>query len=222
MSSINITLSKANSKISVYDVGKTALSRDNSLEEETIVENEHEWSQSLSPDCETSPPGEFIDDDYPIPSGVSQFTQKVVPVDNELDCQMSGTSASETSAHQNSKKFQNYRRYKRDKLNHLNLIKIHKLRKKFLTISYAYDIVAQKLKFDNSGKPSSTLLLLVKFYYNFSGDKLTKFDQLKDQLNSVEVDKFSHHLGSSVQDTKLLKALLDCISSVKNYLSLNL
>ena len=97
----------------------------------------------------------------------------------------------------------------------LNLIKIHKLRRISTTLSLAYDRVAQDLGFDNSGSKTSYLLELVKFYYNFSGDRITKTDQLKDTVDQAEVTKFVSHLHGSVQDTRLLKALVDCINVVK-------
>ena len=97
----------------------------------------------------------------------------------------------------------------------LNLIKIHKLRKISLTLSYSYDKTAQELGFDNSGSNNSHLLELVKFYYNFNGDRLTRNDELKDILDKNEVGKFVQHLHGSVQDTRLLKALVDCINVVK-------
>lgn len=97
----------------------------------------------------------------------------------------------------------------------LNLIKIHKLRRISQTLSLAYDRVAKSMGFDNSGSSSSYLLELVKFYYNFSGDRITKTDQLKATIDKVEIGKFIAHLNGSVQDTRLLKALIDCINVVK-------
>ena len=99
----------------------------------------------------------------------------------------------------------------------LNLITIHQLRKKSLTLSYAYDSVAEELNFDNSGDKNSDLLTLLQFYHHFAGDKLTESNQLKETIKAEEVNRFISHLQTSVQDTKLLKALTDAIKTVKKH-----
>jgi len=99
----------------------------------------------------------------------------------------------------------------------LSILEIHRLRRKNLILSTAYDKIANLLNFDNSGSKDSNLAILIKFYHNFSGGKMVEIEQLKDNLDELEIRKFAVHLGSSVQDTKLLKALVDCIKIVESF-----
>merc|ERR1719245_161735 len=100
---------------------------------------------------------------------------------------------------------------------HLNIITIHQIRKTSMTLAYAYDAVAAELCFDNSGDKNSDLLTLLKFYHHFAGDKLTENNFLKDTIKEAEVNQFINHLQTSVQDTKLLKALTNAIKTVKKH-----